>query len=804
MKVSLNWLKQYIPFDMPPAELADRLTMAGLEVETVTERFDFLDTVVVGKITDTRPHANADKLVVCTVDVGEKTLAIVCGAPNAACGMKVPCALPGTVLPGGLKVKKSTIRKEVSNGMLCSEAELEIGPDRSGLMVLGDELTQGTPLNQALNISDTVFEIGLTPNRPDCLSFIGVAREIAPMVGRPVTLPEITLTETADHIEENTSVTIAAPDLCPRYAARLVTDITVGPSPFWLQDRLLSIGLKPINNIVDITNFVMMETGQPLHAFDFDVLAENRIVVRAAGDGERFTTLDDKDRILTDDTLMICDGEKPVAVAGVMGGLNSEIEETTTRVLIESAYFDPISIRKTAKRLTLNTDASHRFERGVDPEGTLVALNRAAQLMADIGGGNLARGIIDEHPKPSSVSPISLSIARTNTYLGTALAQNEIIDYLTSVEFKVETVDTDTLSVLPPTFRVDVTRPEDLMEEVARLWGYNNINTTFPKISGVTTLPSQSVKTKEKIKDVMAGYGFSESISYSFMAKDAGDRLKLAENDDGRKTLDIINPISEELAVMRTTLIPGLLDATGKNLSHQVKNLKLFELGKIFISNGQDTQPTEKEMLAGLWTGVRHDMTWHDKPKPCDFYDLKGVLEDFFDYFDLFQVAFSKLDPARCTYTRAGHTAQILHNGTPLGIIGEAAPDVLDNFNIKQPAFLFEINVNQFISLLPETKTFVPVPRFPFADRDMTLIVDNTVQAGDILETVKLFKEPLVEDIRILDVYSGDPIPAGKKSVSLRVVYRSFTETLSDRQVNQIHQALTDRIIQAFNATLPI
>ena len=804
MKVSLNWLKQYIPFDMPPAELADRLTMAGLEVETVTERFDFLDTVVVGKITDTRPHANADKLVVCNVDVGEKTLSIVCGAPNAACGMKVPCALPGTVLPGGLKVKKSTIRKEVSNGMLCSEAELEIGPDRSGLMVLGDELTQGTPLNQALNIFDTVFEIGLTPNRPDCLSFIGVAREIAPMVGRPVTLPEIALTETADRIEENTSVTIAAPDLCPRYAARLVTDITVGPSPFWLQDRLLSIGLKPINNIVDITNFVMMETGQPLHAFDFDVLAENRIVVRAAGDGERFTTLDDKDRILTDDTLMICDGEKPVAVAGVMGGLNSEIEETTTRVLIESAYFDPISIRKTAKRLTLNTDASHRFERGVDPEGTLVALNRAAQLMADIGGGNLARGIIDEHPKPSSVSPISLSIARTNTYLGTALAQNEIIDYLTSVDFKVETVDTDTLSVLPPTFRVDVTRPEDLMEEVARLWGYNNINTTFPKISGVTTLPSQSVKTKEKIKDVMAGYGFSESISYSFMAKDAGDRLKLAENDDGRKTLDIINPISEELAVMRTTLIPGLLDATGKNLSHQVKNLKLFELGKIFISNGQDTQPTEKEMLAGLWTGVRRDMTWHDKPEPCDFYDLKGVLEDFFDYFDLARVAFSKLDPARCTYTRAGHTAQILHNGTPLGIIGEAAPDVLDNFNIKQPAFLFEINVNQFISLLPETKTFVPVPRFPFADRDMTLIVDNTVQAGDILETVKLFKEPLVEDIRILDVYSGDPIPAGKKSVSLRVVYRSFTETLSDRQVNQIHQALTDRIIQAFNATLPI
>ncbi len=806
MKISLNWLKQYIPFDMPAAELADRLTMAGLEVEIVTERFEYLDTVVVGKITDIRSHPDADKLRVCTVDVGGKTLAIVCGAPNAAPGMKTPCALPGTVLPGGLAIKKSTIRGETSSGMLCSEAELELGPDRSGLKVLDNELAEGTPLNQALAISDTVFEIGLTPNRPDCLSFIGIAREIAPMVGRigrPVTLPAITLTESSDRIENFTSVAIDAPDLCPRYAARLVTDITVAPSPFWLQDRLLSIGLKPVNNIVDITNFVMLETGQPLHAFDFDVLAENRIVVRTAKDGEPFKTLDGKERILTDDTLMICDGEKPVAVAGVMGGLNSEIENTTTRVLIESAYFNPISIRKTAKRLALNTDASHRFERGVDPEGTITALNRAAWLMAEISGGKLARGIIDEYPVPSSVSPISLSTAKTNAYLGTALSREEMAEYLASVEFKVETVDPDTLSVLRPTFRVDVSRPEDLMEEVARLWGYNNIKTTFPKISGVTNLPSQSVKLKEKIKDLMTGYGFSESISYSFMAKDACDRLNLAETDHRRNILDILNPISEELAVMRTTLIPGLLEAMRKNLSHQIKTLRLFELGKIFISNGQDRQPTETEMLAGLWTGDRQEITWHDKPETCDFFDLKGVVEDLFHHFDLSNAVFSKIDPLMCPFTRPGRTARILINDEAIGIIGEVAPDILATFNLRQPAFIFEINATRLMPLIPDTKTFTPIPKFPFTDRDITLIVDNHIQAGDILDNVRLFKENLMEDIRVLDVYSGEPIPAGKKSISLRVVYRSFMETLSDQQVNGVHQQLTNRIIEEFNATLP-
>ncbi|MCD6585270.1 MAG: phenylalanine--tRNA ligase subunit beta [Desulfobacteraceae bacterium] len=804
MKISLNWLKQYVPVNIPTTELAEKLTMAGMEVEGVTERFQYLDSVVVGSIIEVAPHPNADKLRLCQVSIGEQIISVVCGAPNAKAGMKVPCALPGAILPSGLAVKKSTIRGETSEGMLCSEAELELGIDTSGLMILSDNPEEGICLNTALNLADTVLEIDLTPNRPDCLSFIGIAREVATMVDQPVSLPEINLPPASGRITDHTSVTINNADLCPRYTARLITDITVGPSPFWLQDRLLSIGLKPINNIVDITNFVMMEQGQPLHAFDFDQLAENRIVVRTAHNKEVFTTLDGKERLLNDTTLMICDGEKPVAVAGVMGGMNSEIENTTTRVLLESAYFNPISIRKTAKHLTLNTDATHRFERGVDPDGTITALNRAAQLIAEIGNGQLIDGIIDEHPLPSSANAISLSVTKTNKYLGTDLNQKEIADYLRSVEFKIEIKNADILSVLAPTFRVDVSRPEDLMEEVARLWGYNNIKTTFPKISGVTNLPNQSSQIKDQIKDVMAGYGFSESITYSFIGKDACDRLNLAENDERRRLLEILNPISEAQSVMRTSLIPGLLEAMHHNLSHQIKDLKFFELGKIFISNGQAQQPTETEMLAGLWTGSRFNMTWHNKPVSCDFYDLKGILEDLFHSFGLEGISFSKMEDALCSYTKAGHTAQILFNDKPFGLIGELAPIILNNFNIKQPAFIFELNINTFISNLTKTKMFVPIPKFPFTDRDITLIVDNNVQAGDILAKVGFFKEKLMEDISVLDVYSGKPIPDGKKSISLRIVYRSFTETLSDKQINLVHQQLTDRIIQQFNATLPV
>jgi len=807
MIISTHWLSQYVSIDISVSELADKLTMAGLEVEGMVERYAYLESVLVGTITEVKKHPDADHLHLCDVSIGDRAVQVVCGAPNARKGIKIPCALPGAVLPGGHTISKSNIRGIPSEGMLCSESELALGSDASGLMILDPHLAEGMPVNKALNLNDTVLEIGLTPNRPDCLSFIGIAREVATMVNQPLKLPNISLPQGAGNIHDLSSVTIENPDLCPRYAARLIENVTVGPSPFWLQDRLLSVDLKPINNIVDITNFVMMEMGQPLHAFDFDQLAENRIVVRTAEENEAFTTLDDKERRLTSETLMICDGKKPVAVAGVMGGQNSEIKKTTTRVLIESACFNPVSIRKTAKNLGINTDASHRFERGVDPAGTVTALNRAAQLMADLGGGILVDGIIDAHPAPAPVKRIKLSTAATNRRLGTSLDQLAIIRCLESVEFQVTAQDTETLTATVPSFRVDVSRPEDLMEEVARLWGYNNIPTTVPRISPATHPISRSIEIKDKIKDRMAGYGFSEILTYSFISHNAVDLLNLPEIDERRKMLPVLNPISEDQAVMRTSLVPGLLSAMHYNLARQTRNLKLFELGKIFIGKGQDRQPEEIETLAGLWTGVRSNQAWHGKPEPCDFFDIKGVLENLLASMEMRGVSFSQIPAPSCHYTKPGNTARVIVNGAPIGIIGEIATAVLSNFNIRQPAFIFELNACDLIAHETAAKIFVPIPRFPSTDRDVTLIIDNNIQISDIIDKAKFLQENLeekwIEDIGILDVYKGQPIPSGKKSISFRITYRSFTETLMDQAVNRLHRQLTDGIIKAFNAALP-
>jgi phenylalanyl-tRNA synthetase beta chain len=548
----------------------------------------------------------------------------------------------------------------------------------------------------------------------------------------------------------------------------------------------------------------MMETGQPLHAFDFDRLAENRIVVRTARENERFKTLDGKERILTDDTLMICDGKKPVAIAGVMGGENSEIEQSTTRVLIESAYFNPISIRKTGKRLGLSTDASYRFERGVDPEGTLRAVNRAAQLIADIGNGKLIDGCIDAHPNPVAREKIVLSVARTNRHLGTSLKLSQIKHHLESIDFAVEEKDADTLSVLPPSFRVDVSRPEDLMEEAARLWGYNNIPMTFPSMSAGIGLSNKDIEIKNKIKDLMAGMGFAESIHYSFIARSCCDRLGLAAEDDRRRMLDVLNPLTEDQAVMRTSLIPGLLESANRNQSWQIKNLNLFELGKIFISNGQDSQPSEIEMLAALWTGSRLTPTWHSKSEPCDFYDLKGVLENLLSLLGLAHPEFSLLPADVCTYTKPGHSAVLSIQGRQIGMIGEVSSDALKNFGIKQPVFMFELDISALIPLVTEFASFEALPRFPAVDRDITLIVDNHVQGGDIVSQTESCGEAWMEQVCIFDIYRGKPIPEGKKSISLRITYRSQEQTLLDKDVNVIHQRVTDRLLKVFNASLPV
>jgi phenylalanyl-tRNA synthetase beta chain len=560
MKVSLSWLQNYMIVKMDVAALADALTMAGLEVETISDRYDYLEDIVVGLITEVRCHPQADRLKIVTVDIADKTISVVCGAPNIEKGKLGACALPGARFPDGTVLKKSMLRGEASEGMLCSAKELGLGDDARGIMELEGNLPIGVSLKRALNVSDPVLEIDLTPNRPDCLSIIGLAREIAAIEKTQINYPATghkTPVATDQHIAKLSSVSVQEPELCPRYAARLIVDIAVGESPFWLKDRLVSVGLKPINNVVDITNFVMLETGQPLHAFDFDRLAENRIVVRAARANEIFVTLDTKERTLSEGMLLICDGEKPVALAGVMGGLNSEIELTTTRVLLESAYFDPISIRKTAKQLGLNTDASHRFERGVDPHKTVAALNRAALLIAQTSGGKLVDGVLDEHLKPAPEKTVNLSVSRLNEILGTNLEAHTVRGLLESIEFEVKHLDADILLVTPPSFRVDIERFEDLIEEIARLWGYNKIRTTYPLIPAKSRHPSTLLGLKQRVQDLACALGFFEAITYSFIAQSSFDRLHLKPDDPRRRAVPILNPLSEEQAVLRTSLIPG-------------------------------------------------------------------------------------------------------------------------------------------------------------------------------------------------------------------------------------------------------
>lgn len=807
MKVSLSWLKDYIAIDMDPQQLAESLTMAGLEVDSVSDRYAYLKSVVVGRIAQVKPHPNADKLTICRVHTKDRDWDIVCGAPNVKEGILAPLAKPGTVFPDGSRLGKSVIRGESSEGMLCSEAELGLGIDKSGIMTLDSSMRVGDRLTDALALHDRVFEFDLTPNRPDCLSVIGIAREIAAIQKIPLKYPDYKIEDKTDTIHEISSVTIAAPDHCPRYSARLVENVKVKASPFWLQDRLLSVGLRPINNIVDITNFVMMETGQPLHGFDFDFLEGNRIVVRTAAEGEKFITLDEKERTLRADTLMICDGAKAVGVGGVMGGLDSEIKATTTRVLIEGAYFNPVSIRRTSKNLGLGTDASHRFERGVDPEGTVRAVNRAAKLMVELGGGSHVGGLIDEYPKPQTVKSVDLSVKRTHRLLGIEPDAKLIKNLLESIEFKVEKMTSENgderLTCVPPTFRVDISRPEDLMEEVARLSGYNNIPTSFPQMPSEARTPTRRLEFRNKLKRLMSGFGFTETITYSFDCELSRDRLRFKKQDPRRKLIRILNPLTEDQEVMRTSLIPGMLGAMRHNIAQQIKNLKIFEIGKIFIKSDQQSLPLEPEMLTALWTGARNEASWHHREVSCDFYDIKGCAEGLIRALKLDKVRFTRMPDVSCDYTRPGYTAQILANGLQVGLVGEIHPEVCTNFDLKQAAYIFELDLEKIISLIPPTTGSRPIPRFPAIYRDITLIVDRGVETQAVLETVENIREELVESLHLFDVFEGDPIAAGKKSVSFRVIYRSSDKTLEDDDVNDLHRAITDNLVKAFDATLP-
>ena len=803
MKVSLSWLKDYVRIETDIHDLTSALTMAGLEIESIADPFDYLEKVVVGRIIEIKPHPNAGKLKICRVDAGDRILQVVCGAPNVKENLLAPLALPGTVLPDGSLLAECEIRGQKSEGMLCSERELELGEDGSGIMVLPGNLQAGCNIARAIGLSDYVLEIGLTPNRSDCLSVIGIAREIAAIQKFKIKYPDIKRPGKNKEIFDFTSVKIEAPEHCPRYAAGLVTDITVAPSPFWLRKRLISVGQRPINNIVDITNFIMLECGQPLHAFDFDLLAENRIVVRTATKGETFITLDRKERILDPDMLMICDGKKPVAIAGVMGGLNSEIGNSTKRVLIESAYFNPLSIRKTSKKIGLSTEASYRFERGVDPDGTVKALVRAAGIVTEMGNGKSIKGIIDEYPLIQKTETIELSISATGRVLGTELDKSTIRSLLESIEFKVKNSGADTIKVTPPSFRVDIARPVDLMEEAARLYGYNRIPASLPLMQSETSQPLKTLVLRETIKNIMTGLSFTEAVNYSFISESSCDRLNLSSDDPKRRLLHVLNPLTEEQNVMRTSLVPGLLETMHRNLSQQVRNLKIFETGKIFLSKGNESLPEEIEMAAGLMTGGRYSQAWYENDTDCDFYDIKGAVEGLLAGLNIDNVRFTKMPVELCSYTRYGYSAQIIAGNETIGIIGEVHPEVLCNFDLKQKAFIFELNCNTVLSLSGRDKTARQLPKFPASTRDITIITDKNIEAMSVLEKINSIGEKLIEKTHLFDIFEGASIPAGKRSVSIRITYRSSEKTLEDGEVNNIHKNITDRLTMEFGASLP-
>lgn len=796
MNVTLNWLKTYIDFEFSPGELADRLTMLGIEVEAIKQLGTGLDGVVVGRVDAVGPHPNADKLVLCQVDVGEaESLQIVCGAPNVREGMFAPVATIGATLPIGLTIKSAKLRGEVSQGMLCSEKELGLSEDAAGLMELSTDVSLGTLLTEALGLDDVMFELEITPNRPDCLSLIGVAREVRAETGNPLKLPSVDLRKSDTDIRELTSVTIDAPDLCPRYAARVIQGVKVGESPTWLQQRLESVGVGVINNIVDITNFVLMEYGQPLHAFDYHKLDENRIVVRRASDGEQLITLDEVDRELTTDMLVIADAEKPVALAGIMGGYDSEITETTCDVLLESAYFNPSSVRATAKALGINTEASYRFERGADPGAVLAALDRAAQLIAELAGGTVCKGIVDVYPGEKPLREIQIRPDRVNFVLGTEIEAAEMEQILSRLGFDVE-ASGSAYQVTIPTFRSDITREIDLIEEIARVYGYDNIPTTLPKGDIPVPAPDPKVEVRRRLKRFLLAAGMMEAVNYSFCDPNCFEKIRLVSDSPVRDAVPLRNPLSPEMSLLRTTLIPGLLENTQHNRNHQINTIRLFEIGSVFVRDGDQKEP---ERIAGILAGQIGDGIYGNPYRSPDFFDIKGLVEGILEVCGITEYTLQKTDMP--TF-HPGRNAEVLLGEMSVGTFGEVHPEVLENYDLPYKAYLFEFDLEALVNAAVFAKRFEPISIYPKVERDLAIVVDKAVLSNMPIELIYTTGGEWVESVRLFDVYEGEQVPEGKKSLAYAIVYHSANETLTDKAVNALHDKVVIRLNQELGAEL--
>lgn len=800
MKVTYNWLKEFVDFDLNPAELGDLLTMLGLEVEGVEQIGGGLDEVVVARVVEKAQHPNADKLSLCNVDNGREILQVVCGAQNFKQGDTVALAQVGAVLPGDFKIKRSKIRGEESCGMLCSEKELALADESAGIMILSPELQPGTPLFDALGLKDTIFEIGLTPNRADCLSVIGIAREIAAKLGTSLKTPAIVVLEGTEPVAAHVGVTIQDPAGCPRYVARYIGGCTIAPSPAWLVNRLQAVGVRSINNVVDITNLVMMELGHPLHAFDYRQVAGGRIVVRKAEEGERFTTLDGQERILAASDVVICDQERAVALAGIMGGLNSEIKDDTRNILLESAFFDPPTIRRTGKRLGLHTESSHRFERGADIDMAPLALDRAAALLAELAGGTVASGRVDAYPAPKQPVSISFRPQRCNEMIGIELLPERMTELFRNLAFSVADNADGSLQVGIPSWRVDIEREIDLIEEICRLNGFDQVPATMPVAAVTSERPSRHQQMQRLVRDHFVAEGMNEIVTFSFIAPDGADKLGLAADDARRAAISLCNPLAEEQSVMRTTLLPGLLETAARNMSFRSLDLRLFEMRRIYMPKAGEQLPHEPVWAAGLLSGARFAQSWCQQQDEADFFDTKAVLESLFEKLQLDAIRWSPEQPE--PYYHPGKACRILCNNTLIGTLGELHPAVQQRFELERPVYCFELDVEALVRLSGKRRAIVPPSRYPDSVRDVALLAPLELAAEQLVSCIVGMRIKALEQVELFDLYQGENIPAGSKSIALRLRYRSTERTLTDDEVSALHQNVVDTLAKKLGVAL--
>lgn len=806
MKASLQWMNEYVPLDLnrPAQELADELTQAGIPVEEVLSMDPGLKKIYTGKIVEITKHPDADKLQVCQVqclseDGEEITKQIVTAATNVAVGQIVPVAYHKSRLADGTEIKKGKLRGVVSEGMFCSVAEFGISSDlvrpeeAQGIYIFPEGTPIGLDIKEALMLDDTVYEFELTANRADCFSMVGLSREFGIMTNQKALFPVIMVNENGESIEGKASVAIEAHDLCTRFTSRLVTNVTIEPSPLWMQNRLRNSGIRPINNVVDVTNYVMLELGQPMHAYDYDCVADHTLIARRAKAGETLTTLDGNERELNESMLIIADTKGPIGVAGVMGGLTSEVTDKTTNVLFEAAVFNGPSIRRTSKALGMRSEASGRFERGVNHKYTAYAIDRAAQLLQQICPScKVSVGVIDVYPEPVEQRTVTFTAEQINDYLGTSIEKDRMVDILTKLEFGI-TESGDTIEALVPTWRDDVTVMPDIAEEVARIVSYDNIAPTIP----VAILSSGGMTPKKALtKDVthyLAHAGLSQIITFSFMHKDGLTNMMLPEGDNRYTAIPILNPISEEFPYMRTTLVPAVIEAAKRNIAQQNKDLWLFETANVYEPKALPLTevPHERPMACGIMMGKVTEAAWNQAQRDTDFYDVKGVVDGLLAKLGLTQY---DIQSSSESYYHPGVSAHYTVNGVTIANYGELHPQVVKNFDLSGKVYMFEIDLEAVLSITVPPFRYQSFSKFPGTSRDLAIVAPVSVTSGDIVALIKEHGGEYLESVSIFDVYEGEHIEAGYRSLAYNLQFRSMEGTLNDEDIDGAIQAIIDAL----------